>query len=71
MNRNRARPFYTGFRTPPRIIDAKANGYRLAGLGDAHRDRLQRILKEIDLDMVVQPSDDFYLNQYRLHPDRD
>jgi hypothetical protein len=54
-----------------RIIDAKVSGYRLAGLGDAHRDRLQRILKEIDPDMVVQSSDDFYLNQYRLHPDRD
>jgi len=54
-----------------RIIDAKANGYRLAGLGDAHRNRLQRVLKDIDPDMVVQSSDDFYLDQYRLHPDRD
>jgi hypothetical protein len=54
-----------------RIIKAKASGYRLAGLGDAHRERLQSVLKEIDPDIVVQSSDDYYLDQYRLHPDRD
>lgn len=54
-----------------RIIDAKANGYRLAGLGDAHRSRIGGVLHHIDPDILVQSSDDFYLDQYHLHPDRD
>jgi hypothetical protein len=54
-----------------RIIEAKADGCRLLGLGDAHRERLQRVLEEIVPGIAVQSSDDFYLDQYRLHPDRD
>jgi len=54
-----------------RIIEAKASGHRLAGLGDAHRKRLQPVLAEIAPDIVVQSSETFYLDQYRLHPDRD
>jgi hypothetical protein len=54
-----------------RIIDAKAKGYRLAGLGDAHRSRLQGVLQAMDPDILVQSSDDFYVDQYRSHPDRD
>lgn len=54
-----------------RIIEAKADGYRLAGLGDLHRQRLQRVLEEMIPGIIVVSSDDFYLGQFRLHPDRD
>jgi len=54
-----------------RIVEAKAKGYRLAGLGDAHRSRLQGVLQAMDPDILVQSWTDFYLDQYRLHPDRD
>lgn len=54
-----------------RIIEAKASGYRLAGLGDAHRDRLQQVLEQLIPGIIVQSSSDFYVDQYRLHPDRD
>jgi hypothetical protein len=51
-----------------RIIEAKASGYRLAGLGDAHRERLQPVLEEIAPDIVVQSSDDFYLDHIACTP---
>ena len=54
-----------------RIIDAKAKGYRLAGLGDAHRTRLQGVLRAMDPGILVLSSDEFYAGQYRLHLDRD
>jgi hypothetical protein len=54
-----------------RIIEAKANEYRLAGLGNAHRKRLQGVLQAMDPDIIAQSSDEFYAGQYRLHPDRD
>jgi len=53
-----------------RIIDAKKGGCRLAGLGDAHRQRLQGVLHAMDPSILVQSSTDFYIGQYRLHPDR-
>src|SRR6185437_10813978 len=34
MNRNRARPFYTGFRTPPRLDDFSAAGLHDGGRAD-------------------------------------
>jgi uncharacterized protein DUF4157 len=54
-----------------RIIEAKAKGYRLAGLGDSHRQRLQDVLEASDPDILVLPSEAFYHDQYYLHPDRD
>src|SRR4030095_12975793 len=36
-----------------RIIKAKARGYRLAGLGDAHRGRLEKVLQAMDPDILV------------------
>jgi hypothetical protein len=54
-----------------RIIEAKAKGCRLAGLGDAHRKRLQEVLEASDPEILVLPSEIFYRDQYYLHPDRD
>jgi hypothetical protein len=53
-----------------KILEAKKAGYRLAGLGDAHRENLEGLLKN-DSEILVKQSPAFYLAQYRDHPDRD
>ena len=54
-----------------RIIDAKARDYRLAGLGEAHMNSLQGVLKAMNSTILVQSASAFYRDQYHLHPDRD
>lgn len=54
-----------------KILAAKAAGDRLAGLGDKHRQNLEKVLKQRDPDILVEPWTEFYKDQYRLHPDRD
>lgn len=54
-----------------RILEAKAAGDRLAGLGDAHRQNLEGVLRRRDPEILVKRWTSFYTDQYRLHPDRE
>jgi hypothetical protein len=53
-----------------RILAAKAVGDRLAGLGDNHRKNLEKVLKQLDPEILVKQSTEFYKDQYKDHPDR-
>jgi hypothetical protein len=54
-----------------RILAAKEANYVLAGVGDAHRENLEKVLKKRDPNILVMPSSKFYAEQYQRYPDRD
>lgn len=53
------------------IVKACANGVRLFGLGDFHRQNISNRLKQKIADIDIQSSDTFYRLQYQKHRDRD